>query len=145
MLVLERRGGERQPDWVVAPALDSAENPLGLGLGQLLHDLVQALARGHGTRVRPGGHTALGAHSVTAAVVRIVASRRLVDDAPAPGTCRPERLAERVPGNAAVASANDTSAPEGHRLQATTVELLALFDRDIRYVVPIFQRNHRWE
>jgi hypothetical protein len=30
-------------------------------------------------------------------------------------------------------------------MQAATVELLGLFDRDIRYLVPIFQRNYRWE
>lgn len=29
-------------------------------------------------------------------------------------------------------------------MQATTVEVLALFDRDIRYLVPIFQRNYQW-
>jgi hypothetical protein len=29
-------------------------------------------------------------------------------------------------------------------VQANTVELLALFDRDIRYLVPIFQRNYKW-
>jgi len=29
-------------------------------------------------------------------------------------------------------------------LQAATIEVLALFDRDIRYLVPIFQRNYRW-
>jgi Protein of unknown function DUF262/Protein of unknown function (DUF1524) len=29
-------------------------------------------------------------------------------------------------------------------VQAATVEVLALFDRDIRYLVPIFQRNYRW-
>jgi hypothetical protein len=46
--------------------------------------------------------------------------------------------------SASVASTAGTFALEDYRLQATTVELLALFDRDIRYVVPIFQRNYRW-
>src|SRR4051794_13241392 len=29
-------------------------------------------------------------------------------------------------------------------MQAATVELLGLFERDIRYLVPIFQRNYKW-
>lgn len=29
-------------------------------------------------------------------------------------------------------------------MKADTVELLALFDRDIRYLVPLFQRNYKW-
>ena len=29
-------------------------------------------------------------------------------------------------------------------MQAATVEVTALFDRDIRYLIPIFQRNYKW-
>ena len=29
-------------------------------------------------------------------------------------------------------------------MKAETVELLALFDRDIRFLIPIFQRNYKW-
>ncbi|HVE47597.1 MAG TPA: DUF262 domain-containing protein [Acidimicrobiales bacterium] len=29
-------------------------------------------------------------------------------------------------------------------MKAETVEILALFDRDVRYLIPIFQRNYKW-
>jgi len=30
-------------------------------------------------------------------------------------------------------------------MEATTVELRGLFDTDVRYLVPIFQRNYLWD
>lgn len=43
------------------------------------------------------------------------------------------------------ASCGDGQCQEGLKyMKADTVELLGLFDRDIRYLIPIFQRNYKW-
>ena len=33
---------------------------------------------------------------------------------------------------------------EGNAMQADTVDVKTLFDRDIRYLIPVFQRNYKW-